>query len=401
MTQFDRLERELTAWFVDTAVPRTPDYTEDILQQTARIRQRPWRAFPGRWLPMSVVTLGRFAPRLVPWRTIGLLVMLALLLAVAIAAYVGSQRRLPQPFGIAGNGLVAYDSGGDIFTIDPATGERRPIVTGPESDSTPRFSLDGTRLVFMRGPEGGAKVPIIIDADGGHQVVADTAPLPWFDPESLSWSPDGRFIALRAQVRGTTYVVDAIDGGVKALDIETLEVEPFWRPPEGHELLAIGGTSSAPELYLVAGDDGTARKLAPLAGDAAEIWLSGWTPDGQQFVFSEGGTTHMLDVVSGAETVINVGYGQLSNDGTRVVGVGGDETRTWLCVANIYGGPCERISEIYAGSWDTGYDWSPDDEWIITTRSDDTVFLLDPDELTTTQPSWPSEGAESWQRKAP
>ena len=44
---------------------------------------------------MSVITLGRrtFAP--IPWRTIGLLAVLALLIVAAVAVYVGSQPRLP------------------------------------------------------------------------------------------------------------------------------------------------------------------------------------------------------------------------------------------------------------------------------------------------------------------
>ena len=130
MSTTDRLERDLTAWFGETAAPRTPDYTDDILRQTARSRQRPRWTFPERWLPMSVITFGRVTLRPVPWRTVGLLVVLALLLAVAAAVYVGSQRRVPAPFGPAANGLVAYSKDGDIFTVDPTTGLRRAIVTG-------------------------------------------------------------------------------------------------------------------------------------------------------------------------------------------------------------------------------------------------------------------------------
>jgi hypothetical protein len=118
-------------------------------------------------------------------------------------------------------------------------------------------------------------------------------------------------------------------------------------------------------------------------------------------VFRQGDVTRILDLATGDSTIIDVDYPQLSNDGSRVVGLDGDETGTWLCVARIDGGPCLRISETYAGSWDTGYRWSPNDEWILTTRSDDAVLLLDPDGGTLTQPSWLSDGAESWQRRAP
>jgi Tol biopolymer transport system component len=403
MNQIDRLERDLSAWFGDSAVPRTPAYTDDILRRTARMRQRPRWTFPERWLPASVVTLGRRTLTPLPWRTIGLLAILALLFAAALAFYVGSRPRLPAPFGLAANGLVAYAKSGDIYTVDPVSGTRRPIVTGPESDANPRFSLDGTRLVFMRATGAGGVVPVFADADGSHQVVADFEPLFWFDPESLAWSPDGRSIALVADLEGfpAIYVVDAIEGAVRTLDFDYLEVEPYWRPPDGRELLALGGTESARKLFLVSVDDGTVRELTLPAGDRSGLRPSGWTPDGMRFAFLLGDRTHVVDLATGVETVIPVAYAHLSNDGSRVVGLNGDGTVTWLCVARIAGGPCVRISASYEGNWDTGYHWSPDDEWIITTRQDGAVLLLDPDGGSQPQPSWPADGAESWQRRAP
>ena len=35
MSELDRLERDLTVWFAETGVPRTPPYLDDILRQTA------------------------------------------------------------------------------------------------------------------------------------------------------------------------------------------------------------------------------------------------------------------------------------------------------------------------------------------------------------------------------
>src|SRR5687768_12432534 len=119
MNQTDRLERELTAWFVDAASPRTPDYMTDILRQTAGTRQRPRWSFFERWIPMSVITLARQTLKPIPWRTVGLIAILALLLAAAAAFYVGNRPRLPAPFGRAGNGLMAYAQGGDIYTVNP------------------------------------------------------------------------------------------------------------------------------------------------------------------------------------------------------------------------------------------------------------------------------------------
>jgi hypothetical protein len=55
MTPIDRLERQLPAAFADLADERAPDYLVDLLGRTARTRQRPAWAFPGRWFPMQAL----------------------------------------------------------------------------------------------------------------------------------------------------------------------------------------------------------------------------------------------------------------------------------------------------------------------------------------------------------
>ena len=37
------------------------------------------------------------------------------------------------------------------LVVDPATGERRPLISGPAFDFGPVFSRDGTRFLFLRG----------------------------------------------------------------------------------------------------------------------------------------------------------------------------------------------------------------------------------------------------------
>lgn len=51
-TPIDPFERHLPEVFSNLAAARTPDYLIDILGQTARKRQRPAWAIPGRWNPM-------------------------------------------------------------------------------------------------------------------------------------------------------------------------------------------------------------------------------------------------------------------------------------------------------------------------------------------------------------
>ena len=121
MSAFDRSERflvELPEILTDIASPRVPDYVDDLLAQTAATRQRPRWTFLERWLPMVDIARQPVLASRLPWRGIGLVLVLLALIAVLVAALaVGGPRKLPLAFGPARNGLVAYASGGDIYTV--------------------------------------------------------------------------------------------------------------------------------------------------------------------------------------------------------------------------------------------------------------------------------------------
>jgi Tol biopolymer transport system component len=406
MNRTENLERDLTMWLADTATPRVPDFTDDILWVTARTQQRPRWSFAQRWLPGSLVTFSRRTLRPLPWRTLGLLAALALLLAAA-AFYVGSQPRWPPPVGLAATGLVAYASGGDIYTVDPITGMHDAIVTGPTSDREPRWSLDGTRLAFLRSAVFGEAL-VIVDRQS-REVIAMTDPFTEVDDDSIAWSPDGRSIAAAGTQAGVRalFVVDATTGLVTALPIEYAYLEAYWRPPDGRQLLFLGGTEADSGLFMVDIDDGTVTALAA-AHPGETIRPSGWTPDGRRVVFTSmddaGFRTQVLDVRTGSEVTFDrVGFAHVSNDGRRMLALDGAGRP---CVAWLSGGPCSSIGQpwqAYDGTHAAGAHWSPDDEWILIRdpASGGEGILLDPDGQTAERPSWIALGAESIQRVAP
>jgi Tol biopolymer transport system component len=405
MSDIDPLDRELTAWFLDGARPRTPDYAGDIIRRTAGARQRPRWTFLERWLPMSV-TLGRVAVEPLPWRAIGLLVVLALLVAAVVGISVGSRRSLPAPFGTAGNGLVAYSWGGDIYTVDPRTGTRDLVVPGPTVDHDPRFSLDGTRLAFKRDTGLGDSL-VISDADGSHQLVANLSPLVEIDIDGIAWSPDGRSIAVALNLDGrpAINIIDTSNGEATELAVDYQVMEAYWRPPDGRQLMFFGGPESDPGLFVVALEDGTVERL-PTSGDGTNLRPLGWTPDGSHFVRGgDGLETLLTDAVTGVDTILPVGFGQLSQDGTRMAGLGGDGFGEWLCIASVGGGPCVRAGGGIPppdGGYHEGLHWSPDDEWIVLRPSaQGDAIIVDPDGEDRRQPSWIADGAETWQRVAP
>ena len=128
MNQHQDFDLLMTAWMEADAPRREPDGLVDaVLAQTATTRRRPAWVFPERWLPMQLTIPRPYIPR-----TAWILVVVALAVALAFAAIivVGSRHRVPAPFGFAGNGLVAFDGGGQIYAQNAdGTGQPQLITT--------------------------------------------------------------------------------------------------------------------------------------------------------------------------------------------------------------------------------------------------------------------------------
>jgi Tol biopolymer transport system component len=232
----DRFERDLPDLLTRLAPSATPDYRHDIVRQTARMRQRPAWMFPERWLPVSVITSRALAAPPIRWRVVAVVILLLLVLAVGLVLVAGSQRHVPAPFGPAANGVVAYEKGGDIYTVDPLTGVSTAVITGPETDINPRWSRDGTRLAFERkvDRDWGPGVLYIALADGSHMVRLKTeAPIAQIG--NYDFSPNGdELLITYGSGDHPRFLIAASDGsGVRTLDVARPAAYAAWRPPDG------------------------------------------------------------------------------------------------------------------------------------------------------------------------
>jgi dipeptidyl aminopeptidase/acylaminoacyl peptidase len=410
MNGTDRLERELAAWFADAAAPRVPDYTDDIVRATATMRQRPRWSLPTRWLPAGLIPrLPRMTVRPLPWRTIALLAVLGLLLAATLTLYLGSRPRVPAPFGLAENGLVTYAEDGDIWTVDPLTGERHAIVTGVATDHAPRWSRDGMRVAFLRQELPRQHLLVVANADGSDVVESGTS---FFDADidSIAWSPNGRWVAVAEGLAAgrRMSLVDTSTGEVRDLATPDIDVEMYWRPPDGRQLMYVRAIGEDRQLVLVDVLDGAVESMG-IGEPELGLRPGGWTPDGKRFVVhhlaADVPYTSLLDPETGQEERLEIAFGRLSNDGTRMVGHGDPTGDPFLCVMDLPDGDCEPIAEgDLLPDWEHtgGLSWSPDDRWIVVYPQDDRGWvLLDPERGTPIEPAWSERGVESWQRVAP
>jgi len=398
MMPTDRFDRQLPVLLDELAQPRTPDYFDDLLGQTARTRQRPAWTFLERWLPMVDIARQPVFARQVPWRPIAVLTLILLLLAASLAFVIGSQRRLPAPFGPARNGLVAYAKDGDIYTADPVTGDARAVVTGPETDLRPIFSLDGTRFAFERKETGalGSGWLYVAKADGTDPVRVTPDPLAAID--SYAFSPDGQEILLStgAEGAGLLFIAKSDGGGIRTVPIGSLAgSEPDYRPPLGKDIVFVGRTGGpgASGLYAVGADGSGLRTL--VKPSTFVISNPRWSPDGTRIAYAtwavdlsvqarahlisaDGQTDRLLRPV--ADDALEGWPNMWSNDGTRLL-IGGCRTDPadpnsclgYLSVVPSDGlGPDAKVQGIgtIPGADATRYLWAPDDRSILATPLD-------------------------------
>src|SRR5437773_3025690 len=101
---------------------------------------------------------------------------------------------------------IVFELLGDLYTLPITGGEARRITSGPAFDSQPRYSPDGTTIVFLSDRSGSENV-WLCDADGKHpRAVTKGDKNLYASPE---WTPDGDYVVASktAMPLGATYEI--------------------------------------------------------------------------------------------------------------------------------------------------------------------------------------------------
>ena len=414
MTTFERFESAIPELMTELSPARVPDYFDDMLQQTARTRQRPaWRSLE-RWFPVGVIA--QSAPlRPFPWRQLAVLALLGLLIAAGLAAYIGSPPRLPAPYGLARNGQVVFSTAdGDIAAVDPATGTITPLISGPTEDIAPWFSPDGRRFVFVREVTDG-EAYFVADADGSNVRELVGPQVAWFE-----WSPGSDRIVVQQTVRGedVTSVVDVASGTSTRLDLGMDIQQPVWRPNHD-QIVFVSETNGERRLYLVNPDGADLRRIETATG---LVNLPSLSPDGTSLAYASWetdvpgrqGRIHVVGIDDGvdAEPVWagSAGTEELtpifSPDGTKLL-IERYEPNTVgyrLFVVPVAGGGPEIALGESQPTFSNGASaaWSPDGRSILLTYNvNHKTWLYAADGTSAQQVAWTTTGALTWQRLAP
>jgi TolB protein len=363
-----------------------------------------------------------------PLRQFAIVALLVALLAAALAIYVGSQRRVPAPFGPAGNGLIPYISDGQIYVGDPVTGKARLLVSSPPRTNpfSPGFSPDGTRLAFFREiPSGPALKTLPADV---YVVRDDGTGLTRINPSPLkkivwaTWTPDGRSLAVIHPVDGINQL-DLFDADGKRppqrIDAAVMADSIVFRPPDGKEILFRAVEDGKYGLFVMNADGTNARTLvtptnpadydqdlnaATYSADGSRIFYQRWFPDSIQLWVMNADGTDPHEFVSepgpGWDGIANpspdgqwIAYWHNIQDGRatqHVTVVRADGT-----------GPLIETGPALTGT--ASYLWAPDSSKILMIPNDGgspSALLLDPAGGPWTTVPWQSDLDLDWQRVA-
>ena len=276
--------------------------------------------------------------------------------------------------------FVAPISGGEARDLTPGDFDSPPTQ---QEDAALAFTPDGKELVFVSNRDGSDKEAFSTNNDiwsvpvaGGPAKKLTTNPAADVQPR---FTPDGRFLILRAQRRpgleSDRWYLDVYDraSGAKRTVFETpdLSVGDFTLSPDGSTIVFTATSNGADNLYRV-----------PLAGGAPQLVVPGGTISAAQIgpdfvVFSKATLTSPAELfrmgrTGGAQALTRENESWLKEVGFQkpesltVPGAGGTPIQYWLIKPPAFD-PAKKYPVVFLihggpqGAWDDAwsYRWNP------------------------------------------
>lgn len=283
------------------------------------------------------------------------------------------------------NDIMTDRARSTIWLVDVASGAQRPLLAGPGSYVSPRWSPDGSKLAYIAAGDGGTQMFVRWMANGDSARITGLPD----SPDSLAWSPDGRRIAYSMFVPDEGPKLgsapDKPEGAKWADPLQVIDAVTYRTDEGGYVKPGYN------QIFWVPADGGAPTQLtfgATHAGGAIS-----WTPDARSILFSANlsknwerepvnSEIYRIGIDGGAPVALTSRDGPdvgpvVSPDGRYIAYVGFDDRKvgyqnTELAVMNLDGSG----KRVLTGSFDRSVG-SP--VWAADSRS---IYLLYEDQGT-------------------
>jgi dipeptidyl aminopeptidase/acylaminoacyl peptidase len=196
--------------------------------------------------------------------------------------YAGDPRISPDGSRIVyerrSNDIMNDSTRSNLWIIDNDGERHRPLVSGTDSASSPRWSSDGERIAYIGSTATGTGIHVRWMDTGQTALVANLQK----SPSDLSWSPDGRWLAFTMSVPATSEPLarprPKPEGAEWSEPVKVIDSARYrW---DGRGFLEPAYT----HVFVVPADGGTPRQLT--TGNFDHGGSLTWTPDSASIVFS-------------------------------------------------------------------------------------------------------------------
>ena len=179
------------------------------------------------------------------------------------------------------------DGNSEIYEMDSDGSNQVRLTFNGAKDSAPVWSPNGQQIAFHSKRDGNREI-YVMDADGSNQ--RNLTRHPAFDV-SPDWHPDGDRIAfMRGEDIAYLYTIDLNGENLKLITKAEYIGSPKWSPDGkriAFEMFFDNAHGENDGGIYVADANGRNRWMVSRPGGWSFIDLGGWSPDGQQILYTE------------------------------------------------------------------------------------------------------------------